>query len=448
MKPWIARSLVAAILATVAGVWVVILHAGADPARGMGAAWFELSLGHIAASYLALLACYVILGRQAWKPRLGRAVLSVAAVILAGVLVELPAAIGLVDYRAVLFPRCMGGSGPRDRQLDPELIYRRRTHDEFVHRQAGDYAAGMAIPRTVRYRAECRYDADGFRNDEDYEQADVVLLGDSFIEGYNVTQDEIVSAHLRRILGQKVANLAMCGYGPQQELTVLKRYGLDLQPRVVVWFFYEGNDLFDLEDYDHVMADWDGYVAGQRSYAARSFFLNILEPLGFWLDQLRWHESKLALRHAGRLRPEIPGDVRVTYFGDPPWPMTDHARMLLGRMQDIFREAQAACRRRGARLLVANVPVKARVYRDLCTFSADSPVPRWQWNDLPQQLGSWCGSTGIDFTDLTVPLESAARSGRLVYLVDDPHWSAEGHAVVAEEIARAIDVGQVANLPE
>ena len=47
-------------------------------------------------------------------------------------------------------------------------------------------------------------------------------------------------------------NLARGAYGPQQELIVLKRYGLAYEPRFVVWQLFEGNDLVDAEAF----AEW------------------------------------------------------------------------------------------------------------------------------------------------------------------------------------------------
>jgi hypothetical protein len=46
-----------------------------------------------------------------------------------------------------------------------------------------------------------------------------------------------------------VANLGQSGYGPQQELAVLKRYGCPPYDRNTSWVFYEGNDLLDVQEY-------------------------------------------------------------------------------------------------------------------------------------------------------------------------------------------------------
>lgn len=83
---------------------------------------------------------------------------------------------------------------------------------------------------------------------QDLEKATVVLLGDSFIEGYKVTQEEIVSNQLSQLIDVEVSNLGQSDYGPEHELAVLYQIGLDLEPSVVVRFFFEGNDLYDLDN--------------------------------------------------------------------------------------------------------------------------------------------------------------------------------------------------------
>jgi hypothetical protein len=87
----------------------------------------------------------------------------------------------------------------------------------------------------------------GFNNpDRVYESApDIVLVGDSFAHGACVEPDENVAASLRR-LGWRVVNLGYGGAGPLIELATLREYAAALKPRIVVWLYYEGNDLEDL----------------------------------------------------------------------------------------------------------------------------------------------------------------------------------------------------------
>ena len=149
------------------------------------------------------------------------------------------------------------------------------------------------------------------------------------------------------------------------------------------------------------MGRWKQYEAEERGYVARSFFLNVLDPLAFWLDQRRWRPSELARRRAGRLRAEIPGNGRTIWFGP-----RRSARTNMGSRWWASWRRSSPWRRRlrpaaGAKLLVAYVPRKERVYQDLCTFDADSEVPHYHFGDLPERLGAWCGQQKIEYLDLT-----------------------------------------------
>ncbi len=82
------------------------------------------------------------------------------------------------------------------------------------------------------------------------ERADIVFNpGDSVTEAGEVDEDETFVARTGRTLGVGVLNLGVSGYGPQQELVVLKRYGLPSNPRLVVWQVTEWNDVLDAETY-------------------------------------------------------------------------------------------------------------------------------------------------------------------------------------------------------
>jgi hypothetical protein len=75
---------------------------------------------------------------------------------------------------------------------------------------------------------------------------DVALVGDSFTHGACVCMGEDITGQLRKI-GFKSLNLGISGNGPLIELATIKEYAEPLQPNVVLWIYYEGNDLENLE---------------------------------------------------------------------------------------------------------------------------------------------------------------------------------------------------------
>ena len=75
---------------------------------------------------------------------------------------------------------------------------------------------------------------------------DIAALGDSFAQGYCVPSDKNFVALIRRGYPATL-NLGMAGNGPLLMLATLKEYLPLLAPKIVLWFYYEGNDLTDLQ---------------------------------------------------------------------------------------------------------------------------------------------------------------------------------------------------------
>ena len=89
--------------------------------------------------------------------------------------------------------------------------------------------------------------------DRDYEYAKpdgwrrILVLGDSFVWGYGVADEEIFTEYLERRYeteGSKceVINTGVSGWGTDQELLYLTRHGHKFAPDLVVLAFYLGND--------------------------------------------------------------------------------------------------------------------------------------------------------------------------------------------------------------
>src|SRR5262249_62229414 len=84
--------------------------------------------------------------------------------------------------------------------------------------------------------------------------------------GASVADADPAAVALEKLIGQCVANLGQSGYGTLQELKVLEKVALPLRPRLVAWFFFEGNDLYDDEAYENALA----YYRAHGTLATRS----------------------------------------------------------------------------------------------------------------------------------------------------------------------------------
>ena len=73
-----------------------------------------------------------------------------------------------------------------------------------------------------------------------------ILLGDSFIYGACVNRPNDIASYLRKISKKTVLNLGYKANGPLSMLATLKEY-MPKNTKNVLWFYFEGNDLEDLQ---------------------------------------------------------------------------------------------------------------------------------------------------------------------------------------------------------
>lgn len=409
-----------------------------------GDAMPEQAISLLAIAYLAAWAPFFIVSRRSPAGRFARFAACSTSIAVGLALIELPAALNFIDYRGVLHTPTAPWLRPGN-AADDDLLFIREPNQRLRLMFRGADLDGLSGAASARiYQRDAMLDGDGFRNPPGLTKARVAIVGDSFIEGLQVDDSELVSARLAELLDAPVANLGRTGYGPQQELEVIRRYGLKRQPQTIVWAFYEGNDLQDVRSYEDqrrrvIKSRAD---SASRHRAARSFARNA----ALWMLRA-WNAPPAtpARLRAGTFIDQAGAEIDV-YFscgvheGDPDEALGRAESDETKRFQEILSQAQAICQERGIDLIVAFVPSKFRVLRDFCRFDADSPCPDWPLDELPEAVerAARAASPEIGYLDLTPALRSRAKAGALPYLVDDTHWSPEGHQAAAAALAELI----------
>jgi hypothetical protein len=97
--------------------------------------------------------------------------------------------------------------------------------------------------------AEWKTDEVGFRNPKGQigSNVDYLFIGDSFTEGACESEENTIAGVFRRNR-KSVFNLGRGGAGPLFNLATLVEYGESVNAKVVVWFFFTGNDLQNLRE--------------------------------------------------------------------------------------------------------------------------------------------------------------------------------------------------------
>jgi len=346
-------------------------------------------------------------------------------------LIEIPALINVVDYGRIL------GVNANWLSLqwiaDPELVHIAQPRTHLIGSALGGSALlYYRIPESdlTRFHWDVTRDGKGFRNANDLKSAEIAVIGDSFVEGMTVPYEKTMTSVLTRLQGKVVANLGQPGYGPQQELIVLRRYGVPLRPRTVIWMFYEGNDLSDAVQYDREMHQARSLLS---LFWARSFTQSFLK-------RLQHLSMPPGTRASGIVRSPT-SQTSTTYFfdrlsafsasrlGPEQLKALDETRNSLAGARDI-------CAAEGCRMVVVFIPTAFRVLQPVCQFPPESICRNWVLNDLPGRFREIVESLSgkVGYVDLTPGFTAAARRGAAPYYRDDTHWTEEGQALAAEAV--------------
>jgi hypothetical protein len=325
---------------------------------------------------------------------------------------------GNLWYYALCFPR--GQNEP-----DEELVWKRRPGLSWRGRKTPDCDV-------VAYRT----DEHGFRNPPGVTRADLVFVGDSVTEAGEVDESATFVRMAAGALGLSAVNLGTSGYGPQQELAVLKRYGLSYGPKWVVWQVTEWNDLQDA-----------------AMYLGRGSAAGALPP---WHQLYLRHSPVMAL--ASRVMPaRRPGLVGFVPSGGGGkverrafWPYRPElARTVPGALDALTRSIESAaalCGERGVGFAVLYVPSHVRVLLPSLRFRSDAERDRFcpggvadRGDDLAHAVAALCDRLGCPLIDVTGALRlRASADNRRVYVPNDPHLGVEGHDEVSLALSRTL----------
>ena len=253
------------------------------------------------------------------------------------------------------------------------------------------------------HRFRFHTDAEGFRNPATREQFDVAALGDSFTDAMTMAVEASWPMQLERKLGVAVQNYGTAGFGPRQELFVLKDYVAAHRPRVVVLAFFAGNDIFDAEAFDdfersggtrqraspgwrikevvsradtwYVVSAFRAGVAWLGKHTAPAVAVAAVEPApsarATDIQGPSFDRGMFAVPMGGRLMrwAFMPPYLNILNFSEQElaarrgWTLTGRA----------IREMQSVSRSFGAQFVVMFIPFKSQVYLPLLerSFSRD-----------------------------------------------------------------------------
>ena len=265
----------------------------------------------------------------------------------------------------------------------------------------------------------------------------VLFLGDSFVEGKQVADAEVLTAVLERIAREHgrpldVINAGVAGYGTAEEILLWDRLGASLRPDIVLLGFYP-NDVRNNAD-RRLFVLKDGVVAVGRTpklprvrwiydlrkgMAARSHLYVLFTQGMDLLDQ----------PEAGESGPMEGEDV---FLREPTPRVTEGWALTLALLQELKTRVEST----GASFAIVMFPTRYQVDGALwqrMLAQRGMQAERYDLTSPQQHVVPWASASGVTLLDL-LPAFRARNADNSFYHTVDAHWNAAGHRLAAETI--------------
>jgi alginate O-acetyltransferase complex protein AlgJ len=282
----------------------------------------------------------------------------------------------------------------------------------------GDLAhhTDKAVHRTERWVT----DKLGYRNDAFIEQADVLIIGDSFIAGTGLTQDDLLSNKLQSKMGKgfKIYNMAPSSFA---KFDYFLRLGIIKKPKMIIFVMVERH----LPDplYQIPTTDFKSKLVKYPIYGSYTAIMD----KAFRFSSLKWLNARIHHYYGNGLR--AVNDSTMFFLEGY---RQKHAKSDLARTVRTIKSYKKYCDNLGIKFLYLPMPDKETVYYE--------QVPIAKQADYLVREDSMLNTSGVA-TIKTLGLYNNFRKthSEVLYQPDDSHWNPIATELVSEELYKFLN---------
>jgi alginate O-acetyltransferase complex protein AlgJ len=286
---------------------------------------------------------------------------------------------------------------------------------------------GELVPHTefaVKRKVTWQTDSWGFRNRNADGHQDIVIIGDSFITGVKLDQEEILTEVMSRKLNKKVYSFAP---GDANKYLVTKRFQND-PPEIIILCKVERNVITTAP-----INYYEGKAKIVDDASNIIYNTDVLEKLLVNLDRaskfvlLKFMRS--AAQRSNRKLPEhhgddffIQGDYSLAKRG-----VTDES---IEKVANIIKSHHQTFKEKNIRFIFMPIPDKETVYYKY--FSDEKP-------DFLPRLIKRCRELGVETVDIHDPfIEANYLHNIRLFFTDDGHWNYAGVKIASDQLVKTI----------
>lgn len=277
----------------------------------------------------------------------------------------------------------------------------------------------------------------------DSQPTDILLIGDSFVQGAQVPMDQSIGRRLHNTLPQNVKSIGVPGAGTTAELLLLEQWIDVLEPNIVILGFLPSNDI--LNNHPELESKSDKPFADLTEWRqSQTLSIQFAEPtlvhpgLSTHSHLMRWF---IRTQHTNKIQQSkftkgsgVPIDWHVYNPEiDETWA---EAWSITG---GLFQRINELCVNKGVLLRVVLFPSIEEI-SDSYVQEIQTAYPttqNWIFEDgLETQSQELLISAGIDPTQILslYPVFTSHQQKDSLYYRLDHHWTPQGHQLASKEI--------------
>ncbi len=284
-------------------------------------------------------------------------------------------------------------------------------------------------PRQVKFKT----DRKGFRNAK--VKADYILIGDSFVVGNGLDQDDIISTQLTDKYKALSYNIACPGDVTQYTYFIRQATkDKDFQGKKFILFLFEGNDFGLLNGDDNYPSFLKSSSLFQQIYnsykTSRLFFKNSLTFRYVYATLSRIY--KLTSEDRKLVEIYLIKNKKVAFLRSYNEVSKQKELLDLGYIHHSLNSVKQHIHQ------IYFIPTKYRVY---CQFINEcKSLPNRQW-EFTQQLGKKLGIETYNLTnELRKKSQELLEDEKFSFWRDDTHWNRKGVSIAAKVIAANLEL--------
>ena len=267
----------------------------------------------------------------------------------------------------------------------------------------------------------------------------VILLGDSFVEGFGVKEEKRFSSRLEKETGRSMMNFGCNSFGALQSVMMYEQLGRAYDHSTILWGIFPFNDIPD-DDREitgsddtfkpYAIKNDSGYsikflgsytpadsVNKKATGTVKEKTVRLLKAFTCWYNII----SYLKLKKQENKKMSNPDTKYPSYYYDYTPEQADRLKFIVNKLRIAAP---------GKRIIIFAIPV----VQDFLRREKEKKEP-----PLSMELKKICYENNIEYLDLLPQILTAPGSFRQYYFYCDPHWNESGHLLVNDILKKQLN---------